>query len=378
MSTTISSAAALSTLKVRVVFADPVNTTVLDPAAWTFTGTGDPPFATPIVSAVTGVDSATEPTEVELFLEFDLSPGKPYLLTAVDLAIVPSPGNTADFTVPALPVVPNRKFSFLSWIPKDDLRRDDTMDLRYFVAVLDDMLALLVHDVDIWPYIQDPDLAPETYVDQMLVDLGNPIDEALLSLTKKRLLVKSLVSLYKMRGTAPGIIHTLYFFLGLSASLVPLNRQGMRLGQSLLGLDWVLGCGPDRWRLVLRIATPEGRALTNYETRVLRQILTLHQNVHETIVVQPVLAAPTAVSASPSVTPVGVTVSWGAVSGASSYAVIERSSTGATIFNGERHTTEATSLIIEIPADQTRYFVVVAVNAQGDGLESAEVSAVSG
>lgn len=372
----VSSAVAISPRKVRVTFSAAVDATALASSVWSFLGTGEPPFATPEVDTVDGVDSTTVPTVVDLFLTFDLSPGKPYTVTATGITGVSAPNNTADFAVDALPTVAGRKFSLISWIPKDDLRKDDTTDLRKFVAVFDDQLALLVDDVDKWADIQDPDLAEEPHVDQMLSDFGNPVSDAVLTLSKKRILVRCLIPLYKRSGTGPGLVDAIYFFLGLSASLVRLNRQGMRLGESLLAYDWILGCGPDKWRLVLRIATPDGRALTAYESRVVAQIIKFERRAEDVITTKVVLPAPTGVTAVG--TEGGIRISWDTVENAVSYAVYTRTTTGVTLFNSTRWAAGTNTLEELMPSGQHRYFIVVAVNAQGDGLESAEVDAVSG
>jgi phage tail-like protein len=384
MSKTIVSAEASTTRSIRVVFSDAVDTTALVASAWTVAGTGTSPFATPEVSSVVGVDSAWGSggtgTNVDLFLDMDLSPGKPYMITATGITDVGgSGGNTASFTVAALPVVPGRQFTLRGWIPQDDLRRDDTGDLRALVAVIDDQLALLVDSCDRWPDCQDPDLAAEQFVDQMLIDLGNPFEDALLTLAKKRLLVKHLIPLYKQRGTGPGLINAIWFFLGLNASLLVANRQGMRLGVSLLGLDWILGCGDNKWWFKLQVATPSGRAFTDYETRVLTQIIKFMRCAQDQIVLQAVLVAPTGIAAVPyGPSSPGISVSWSGVTGATSFNLYMASVPGVTPRNGQCLPTIVPGLILSMPAGYRRYFVVTAVNAQGEGLASTEISAVSG
>jgi phage tail-like protein len=314
---------------------------------------------------------------VDIGLDFDLSPGASYEITATGVTGVAVPDNVAAFSVAASSEVSGRAFSFLRWIPEMNLREDDTRDLRNFLSAVEELLQLLLADVDRFGEIQDPDLAPEFFLDQTIRDFGNPIEDAVLTLAKKRIWAKSIVSLYKQIGTVAGLRNAIRFFLGFEIDVISYNRQGMRLGESLLGLDWILGSGDDRARLLIKVATPEGRAFTDYETRVLQQIVALMVYAHEEFVVQAALPAPTNVTAEASGTSDGILVSWDAVTGATSYVVYMRSTTGVTVLNAQSNTTDQLSLVLEMLPDYHRYFVVVAVNVQGEGLASSEVDAIS-
>jgi phage tail-like protein len=368
---TISSTQALDLRTVRVTFATAGDSSVFTITNWSFAGTSTPPFAVPTVLAVDGVDSSTAPTVVDLALSFELTPGASYEVSFTGAA---APGS---FSVPVLPTVAGRSFSFLSWIPEKNLREDDTRVLHDLLSVCDDQLLVLLDRVDHWGDIQDPDLAPEPFLDQMLTDLGNPVPDATFSLAKKRILAKTLIYLYRQIGTAPGLVNAVRFFLGLDSVVLFVNRQGMRLGVSILTVDWILGYGDDRWRTILKVSTPSGRAFTDYETRVLEQIIKFMRNANEAIVYQAVLPAPTGVSAAASSTP-GITVSWSAVTGAASYVVYESVATGVGPFSGSRWPASGTSLEFPMLTGKRRYFVVTALNAQGEGLASSEVTAVSG
>jgi phage tail-like protein len=367
---TITSVLALDLRTVRVTISEASGDNVFDAENWLFSGTSDPPFAVPTVTVVDGIDSTTNPTTMDLGLSYELTPGASYEVTCFWISA------TAAFSVPTLPSVAGRAFSFLSWIPEKNLREDDTHALRDLLSVCDDQLLVLLDRVDHWDDIQDPDLAPEPFLDQIISDLGNPVVDAVFSLEKKRILAKTLVPLYKRIGTTQGLIDAVRFFLGLESSVQIVNRQGMRLGQSLLTVDWILGFGPDRWRVFLKVSTPDGRAFTDYEQRVINQIVKFMRYAHETIVVQATLAPPTNLVAAASGAP-GISLTWTGVTGATSYAVYESVAQGVGPFNGKRHVAPGTSLSIPMREGEARYFVVVGVNAQGEGLISNEASAVS-
>src|SRR5690606_30992264 len=96
---------------------------------------------------------------------------------------------------------------------------DETGDLENFMAVLQDVLELLLGEVDRFPDILDPDLAPEPFLDLMLEDLGNPFAFDLTELQKRRL-IAVLVQIYRQKGTAAGIRNAIRFFLGVDVTAV--------------------------------------------------------------------------------------------------------------------------------------------------------------
>lgn len=357
---------------VRVVVSSASDATALVATNWTLLGTSSPPYATPVVSYVEDVNQ--DALTFDLQLGFELTPGASYSVTSSGV----TNGGTHAFTVPALPVVAGRSFRLIDWMPDLNLREDDSGDLRKFVSVMDENLAILLNDVDQFPTIQDPDLAAEKFVDQMLTDLGNPFTESLMALSRKRLMVRTLIPIFKQIGTAQGLINAVWFFLGLPCEITIVNRQGLRLGTSLLTVDWVLGCGPDKWRIILKVGTPSGRAFTDYEDRVLDQIVQTMRYAHETIALQEALPAPTGVTAVAISAHPGITVSWSAVTGATKYAVYMTSVTGTTTRNGSRwETVSGTSLDFDMLPFQERFFIVVAINAQGEGFSSTEASCTS-
>lgn len=121
-------------------------------------------------------------------------------------------------------------------------RRDDhTGDLFRFIACLQEVTDLLLADVDRWPDIFDLERAPEAFVDLILRDLGNPFPFELDAMGKRRL-ASVLVRDVPAKGTAKGIQNAIRFFLGIDISAItPFNADTLYLGESLLGVDWVLG-----------------------------------------------------------------------------------------------------------------------------------------
>jgi phage tail-like protein len=117
------------------------------------------------------------------------------------------------------------------------------------------MVDLQLADIDRWTDILDVDLAPEAFVDAMLYDLGNPFSFDLSEIDKRRL-VHVLVTIYRQKGTAVGIINVIRFFLGLTASIsCGLDPPIWILGVSELGIDTILGPGSswDRYSYVITI-----------------------------------------------------------------------------------------------------------------------------
>lgn len=126
-------------------------------------------------------------------------------------------------------------------LPKHNRREDQTGDLSRFVACLQEVTDLLLADVDRFPEIYDIERAPESFVDLILRDLGDPFPFELDALGKRRL-GSVLVEMYRQKGTARGIINAVRFFLGIEVTaVVAYAGEAMVLGEAELGVDWVLG-----------------------------------------------------------------------------------------------------------------------------------------
>ncbi len=135
----------------------------------------------------------------------------------------------------------NRRFDLWQMLPKHNRRDDTTGDLWRFVACLQEVTDLLLADVDRWPDIFDLERAPEPFLDLILQDFGNPFPFEIDALGKRRL-AAVLVEMYRQKGTTQGIKNTVRFFLGIDiTAITAFNADTLVLGESQLGVDWVLG-----------------------------------------------------------------------------------------------------------------------------------------
>lgn len=188
------------------------------------------PAATPAVIAVERVSE----TVVMLTTAFELTFGAQYMLVVsgisdeFDNAFLP-PDNVVPFTGWLPPFPPGRQFLLHRFVPAFVLGQDMTDELRLFLGCLQDTTNLLLHLIDKWAEILDPDLASEAFLDQMLVDLGNPFVFDL-SVDSKRKLIKVLVRIYQLKGTIPGIVDVVRFFVGVEVSVEVFNGLGWQLG----------------------------------------------------------------------------------------------------------------------------------------------------
>jgi phage tail-like protein len=222
----------------KVAFDEPiivVNTAgfVLEPLAY--------PAVTPIP-----VEATVQDTIVELTFDTEMSPDLRYRLTVTgvtdlfDNSILP-PYNTTEFTGfrPARPL--NRRFDLWSMIPVWNRREDVTGDLWRFIACLQEVTDLLLAEVDRFPDIFDLERSPTPFLDLILLDLGNPFPFELTDIGKRRL-ASVLVEMYMQKGTAIGIENAVRFFLGVNiTAITPLAGTCLILGESELGIDWILG-----------------------------------------------------------------------------------------------------------------------------------------
>ncbi|MCP4602375.1 MAG: hypothetical protein GY847_17980 [Proteobacteria bacterium] len=92
----------------------------------------------------------------------------------------------------------------------------------------------------IYVFVLHIERAPETFLDLILQDLGNPFFFDLDVLGKRRL-ASILTELFKQKGTAIGIKNAIRFFLGLEIEILPFTADTLILGESELGVDWILG-----------------------------------------------------------------------------------------------------------------------------------------
>ena len=268
-------AQALAQRTVRVGFDEPV----VVPSGASFLLT---PKGAPAVSVtVAGVN--VEGSVVLLTLDTEMTPDVLHEVVAVGVTdlfgnAVLGPYDRATFTGfrPARPE--RRRFDLWRMLPKHNRRDDHTGDLFRFIACLQEVTDLLLADVDRWPDIFDLERAPEAFVDLILRDLGNPFPFEL-DATGKRRLASVLVEMYRQKGTAKGIQNAIRFFLGIDISAItPFNADTLTLGESELGVDWVLGPSDRFARYAFNVVV--ARILTDRERQQLRAIVEYLKPAH--------------------------------------------------------------------------------------------------
>jgi phage tail-like protein len=255
--------------------ADPQD--ALHPANYTLART-----SAPAVDAVVVAVEPIAPGAVELVTDVELTGGALYRVQVervVDTAGNPigPPADSATFAglVPARPA--GRRFELEAMLPVMNLREDETGDLRRFVACLQEVADLLLDDIDGFTDILDPDVAPERFVDSMLEDLGNPFGVDLSELDKRRL-VRVLVEIYRQKGTAIGLRNAARFLLGLEIEIRELQAEALVLGESELGVDWILGPSSSYARYTFEVVVP--RVLSAGERRRLHELVDYMKPAH--------------------------------------------------------------------------------------------------
>lgn len=116
-----------------------------------------------------------------------------------------------------------------------------TSEVLTLLQVFEPTLDALKDDIDAMPALWHADAAPEPWLDVMLADLGQPFALTFTEVEKRRL-VRLLVHLYRLKGTAAAIESAgrLFFGLGL-VEVVPWQFDFARLGQSRIEVDFRLG-----------------------------------------------------------------------------------------------------------------------------------------
>ncbi len=238
----------------------------------------------PAVSIVPVNAVSNSPTKLDVLVDIEMSQGALYeaLVTNVEDLFgnaIGDTGNRATFTGFVPPARPaQRNFQLIELLPAINRQRDDTGDLRAFIACLQDVFELLISDIDRFAEIFDPDRAPERFVDLMLADLGNPFPFAL-SILQKRRLVALLLDMYRQIGTAAGIRNVIRFFLGIDVTAVSAyHATTLLLGVSELGIDWELG--PDDRAALYSFDVEVDQALTDEERAQIRRIVDFMKPAH--------------------------------------------------------------------------------------------------
>lgn len=235
--------------------------------------------AVPAMATSMGVDGEV----VTLGLDTEMTPDVPYQMRAVGVTdrhgnavLAPYDRTTFQGFRPARP--PSRRFDLWQMLPKHNRRDDQTGDLFRFIACLQEVTDLLLADIDRWPDLFDLERAPAPFVEFMLQDLGNPFAFELDLLAKRRL-AAVLVEMYHQKGTAKGIRNAIRFFLGIEPqALSPFSSDALTLGESELGIDWVLGPSERFARYAFNIEV--GRVLTEQERKQLRAIVEYLKPAH--------------------------------------------------------------------------------------------------
>jgi hypothetical protein len=84
--------------------------------------------------------------------------------------------------------------------------------------------------------------------------------------------------MYRQKGTAPGIRNAVRFFLGLEITILAFTAGTLVLGESELGVDWILGPSDRfaRYAFNVRVAVP----LSEPQRRHLRAIVEYMKPAH--------------------------------------------------------------------------------------------------
>lgn len=248
----ILAAQAQSKTVVRVTFSEPV---LMDTSATGALNTANYTFTPQTLPAVTidpvSVEQVSD-TQVDVTLNWELSLNANYQVAVTQVAdLAGNPMSTILNAVTFAAFRPNapagRSFQLWDALSPHDRKQDATTatrPLRKFVLCLQDIVDLLLCDIDRWTNIIDIDLAPEPFLNAILRQLGNPFSFLTLTLNQKRRLARILVSIYKQKGTEPGIINAIRFFLGIDVTLDVLNaRDYWKIGVHQLSLDTIIGPG---------------------------------------------------------------------------------------------------------------------------------------
>ncbi len=239
----IESAFAPSPTTVRVVFDEPIDEeTAVDPDSYLLSLVSGAPAVVPGVVSV----EFESPSTVILTLATIMTRGAIYLVTVEDVAdvfgnVITAPINTAQFAGYRWPVPAGRRTKLFEMLPENVRVKDVSGEHERFLGVMQELFDIYYGVADKALEIVDPDFAPIEAVDNMLSDLGNPFDFLELTDIEKRILAQTLLAIYKTKGTGPGVVNALQFFLGIEASIRVYAWAPYPIGEAIIGETFVLG-----------------------------------------------------------------------------------------------------------------------------------------
>jgi phage tail-like protein len=276
------SAIAISLLEVRCVFNEQILEADIEPERFDITLVSDPPAYVPTVVDAVLVDGVT----VVLTLNQVATPGATYLVTAdrirdLLLNFIEPPYDTAEFLAYLPELTPaTRVLSLYRELPEAERDTDVSGELKLLCDILDEGLRALTAVLDEWPLIVvDPDTAPERFLDAILWELGNPFSWLDLTVTKKRLLARSLIALYALKGCGPGIIAAIRLLLGIEVTIHVYGWGPAPLGETIMGVDFILGSDDEDDLYTFWVIVPEqlDAATRNAVNRIIDVMKVAHE-----------------------------------------------------------------------------------------------------
>ncbi|ADO70404.1 tail protein [Stigmatella aurantiaca] len=272
-------AQALAPKSVRLAFDEGVRVPPSARFTFTFTFTARGAPAVPVAA----IEAAADGPLVHLVLDTELTPDVVYEVRVEgvtdargNLVLVPYHRATFAGFRPARP--PSRSFQLWDMLPQHNRRDDVTGDLHRFIACLQEVTDLLLADLDAFPDVFDLERAPEAFLDAILQDLGNPFAFEMDVLARRRL-AAILTEMYQQKGTALGLRNAIRFFLGIEVRAIsPFASDTLVLGESELGVDWVLGPSERFARYAFNIEVE--RLLSQAERQRLRTLVEYLKPAH--------------------------------------------------------------------------------------------------
>ncbi len=370
---------------VWVQFTAGVDDAALIPELYTFVAQSVPSFNPTVLSArFINSKGVVHNSLVELYTENCLSPWLEYRLYIGAFTGVPAANALFTAFTPNWP--PSRSMVLWDFVPAINKAEDDSEHLERFILCIQDQLDTTLTQIDNWVNILDPDFAPEPFLDLMLLDLGNPFAFELLTEADKRLLIKSLVLIYQLKGTDRGILAAVRFFMGFEAQISLFRESGSLLGSNAVPIDllddsFVLG-GGGPFDFALTVATTEepGRALTELEQSRISKLVDVVKPVMAQFL-KPIfygLPAPTRLQLAGSSS--SAVISWNQITTVPEFWRIyyRINSPGVTPFSSARYSQvsgSVTTVTISLPvgtdeADSIYYFVAVPYYNSKEGFHS--------